>query len=55
MTRIVESQEQVATTKLVESLDEQHLLENLLEFTKPPFSFPREQFMVNGELPVPFC
>lgn len=35
-TRMVESQEQIATTKLVDTLEEQHLLENLLEATKPP-------------------
>lgn len=33
--RLVESQEQVATTKLVETLEEQHQLESLLESTKP--------------------
>ena len=36
MIRVVESQEQVATTKLVDSADEQSQLENLLEKTKPP-------------------
>lgn len=34
--RIVESQEQVATHHLVDDLEEQALLENLLESTKPP-------------------
>jgi hypothetical protein len=33
--RIVESQEQIATTELVNTLDEQHVLEQLLETTKP--------------------
>lgn len=33
--RIVESQEQIATTILVDSLDEQHVLEDILESTKP--------------------
>lgn len=34
--RIVESQEQVATNRLVSSLEEQALLESLLELSKPP-------------------
>lgn len=34
--RIVESQEQVATTRLVDGLDKQAVLEELLEATKPP-------------------
>lgn len=34
--RLVESQEQVATIALVETLDEQRVLEELLESTKPP-------------------
>ena len=33
--RIVESQEQIATTELVDTLDEQRVLEQLLETTKP--------------------
>ncbi len=35
LVRVVESQEQVATNNLVETLDEQHLLEQLLEGNKP--------------------
>lgn len=35
-TRIVESQEQAATMALVDNADEQHLLEQLLDRTKPP-------------------
>ena len=34
--RIVESQEEIATTELVDDLSEQALLENLLEQSKPP-------------------
>lgn len=34
--RVVESQEQIATSQLVDDFDEQALLENLLEQTKPP-------------------
>ncbi|MCW8956155.1 MAG: RES family NAD+ phosphorylase [Gammaproteobacteria bacterium] len=34
--RIVESQEQIASSQLVDDFDEQALLENLLEQTKPP-------------------
>lgn len=36
LVRVVESQEQVATNSLVESLEEQDLLEQLLEQSKPP-------------------
>lgn len=35
--RMVESQEQVATTRLVDALDKQRVLEELLEGTKPPW------------------
>lgn len=35
--RLVESQEQVATNRLVRSLDRQAVLENMLEATKPPW------------------
>jgi hypothetical protein len=34
--RVVESQEQIATTALVDDLNEQALLEDMLEATKPP-------------------
>lgn len=34
--RLVESQEEVATTRLVSSLERQAVLEYLLEATKPP-------------------
>ncbi len=34
--RIVESQQQIATTRIVDSLEEQAILELLLETTKPP-------------------
>ncbi|HEX5514932.1 MAG TPA: RES family NAD+ phosphorylase [Gammaproteobacteria bacterium] len=34
--RLVESQEQIATTEIVDTLEEQALLEELLEATKPP-------------------
>jgi len=36
LTRIVESQEQVATTGLVDTLEEQGLLEDMLDTAKPP-------------------
>ncbi len=36
--RIVESQQQIATTRIVDSLEEQAILEFLLETTKPPLS-----------------
>lgn len=34
--RVVESQEQIATAGLVGSLEKQHVLEDLIESTKPP-------------------
>ena len=34
--RLVESQEQIATTEIVDTLDEQAVLEEMLEGTKPP-------------------
>ena len=36
LVRLVESQEQVATLQLVDTLEEQALLEELLESSKPP-------------------
>jgi len=36
--RIVESQQQIATTRIVDSLEEQFILESLLETTKPSLS-----------------
>lgn len=36
LVRVVESQEQIATNALVDSLDEQALLEELIEASKPP-------------------
>lgn len=41
--RIVESQEQVATMELVNTLDEQTILESLLEATKPPLMSEADQ------------
>lgn len=41
--RIVESQQQIATTRIVDSLEEQAILESLLETTKPPLSHASEQ------------
>ena len=42
LVRVVESQEQVATNALVDNLDEQALLEELLEASKPPLPPERE-------------
>lgn len=42
--RIVESQEEIATTELVDDLSEQDLLENLLEQSKPPLPKGTEGF-----------
>ncbi|WP_211160077.1 hypothetical protein [Aromatoleum aromaticum] len=36
LVRLVESQEQIATNRLVDTLEEQALLESLLETSKPP-------------------
>ena len=36
--RIVESQQQIATTQIVDNLEEQSILESLLEDTKPPLA-----------------
>lgn len=41
--RIVESQQQIATTRIVDSLEEQAILESLLEATKPPLLVDSEQ------------
>ncbi|WP_206045364.1 hypothetical protein [Oceanicoccus sagamiensis] len=38
LVRVVESQEQVATNHLVDTLEEQHLLEQMLEENKPGHS-----------------
>lgn len=50
--RIVESQEQVATLGLVDSLDEQSLLEEMLEAVKPPL--PPETRGLHYLLATPF-
>ena len=36
LVRVVESQEQIATNRLVDNLDEQNLLEEMLDSSKPP-------------------
>lgn len=41
--RIVESQQQIATTRIVDTLEEQAILESLLEATKPPLLADSEQ------------
>ena len=52
MVRVVESQEQIATTTLVDSLDEQALLEQLLERAKP--QLPRDTHDLHYLLATPF-
>lgn len=42
--RLVESQEQIATLGYVDSLEEQALLEEMLEITKPPYPFTTDGF-----------
>lgn len=41
--RLVESQEQIATASLVDSSDEQELLEQMLDTSKPPYRHGTEQ------------
>ena len=50
--RVVESQEQIATSQLVEDFDEQAVLENMLEQTKPPL--PRAAENLSYLLYTPF-
>ena len=50
--RLVESQEQVATQSLVDTLDEQAVLEELLEITKP--SYPDASTELHYLLKTPF-
>ena len=52
LVRVVESQEQVATLQLVDSLAEQALLEELLETSKPPL--PRSAESLHYLLKTPF-
>lgn len=52
MSRVVESQEQVATLQLVDNLAEQALLEELIENTKPPL--PPETEHLHYLLRTPF-
>jgi hypothetical protein len=42
LVRLVESQEQIATNRLVDTLEEQALLESLLEAAKPPLPAPTD-------------
>lgn len=44
MWRVVESQEEIATMALVDSLEEQELLEGMLELSKPPCPSDTDQF-----------
>lgn len=50
--RLVESQEQIATRQLVETLEEQALLEDLLEGVKPPY--PQGSEKLHYLLKTPF-
>jgi len=50
--RLVEAQHSVSTLKLVDGLDEQHLLEQILEETKPPL--PEECAALDYLLSTPF-
>lgn len=52
LVRLVESQEQVATLQLVDTLEEQALLEQLLESSKPPL--PRSDEPLHYLLHTPF-
>lgn len=50
--RLVESQEQIATTKIVDTLDEQAVLEDMLDRTKPPM--PKGSASLHYLLRTPF-
>ena len=50
--RIVESQQQIATTQIVGTLEEQRILEGLLEHTKPPL--PTDHEHLHYLLATPF-
>lgn len=52
--RVVESQEQIATNHLVETLDEQHLLEQLLENNKPKQPLKNKNSPLHYLLATPF-
>lgn len=52
LVRLVESQEQVATNRLVDTLEEQALLESLLEAAKPPL--PKAAAALHYLLATPF-
>jgi len=51
--RMVESQEYVATTSLVDNLDEQGILETLLEQTKPPTSTVDRRYLLAAPFRYP--
>jgi len=51
--RIVESQEKVATMQLVDTLDEQSLLEDLIEETKPPVSNNGRHYLIQTPFRYP--
>jgi len=51
--RVVESQEQVATNSLVDNLQEQELLENLLESTKPASSSKNLHYLLHTPFRYP--
>ncbi len=44
--RVVESQEHVATMKLVDSFEEQEILESLIENTKPPVNYNGRHYLI---------
>lgn len=52
--RIVEAQHIVSTRKLVDSLDEQKILEDLIESTKPLLKLKEESFNLHYLLSTPF-
>jgi hypothetical protein len=51
--RMVESQEQIATTKLVDTLDEQAALEEMLEVSKPPGPGARRHYLLSTPFRYP--
>lgn len=51
--RMVESQEQIATTKLVDTLSEQAALEEMLEASKPPAPAGRRHYLLSTPFRYP--
>ncbi len=53
VTRVVESQQQIATMSLVDTLDEQELLEQLLEENKPKIDYQEKHYLIKTPFRYP--